>query len=143
MQIEQSTLVNIWYIPMYTAQWQQILPGNSIKSPISNVCRTTSLCRLISCDILSYDSCKNKEGSGFNIQRNLSIPITLLTNHLFFTLYKYSFHTEITFMKISHILEQKRLREVIVQQKKNCSMCIHVYAHFHQKHSVWSKIRIA
>ena len=89
MQIEQSTLVNIWYIPMYTPQWEYTLPGNSTKSPISNVCRTTSLCRLISCDILSYDSCKHKEGSGFNIQRNLSIPITLLTNHLFFTLNVY------------------------------------------------------
>ena len=135
MQIEQSTLVNMWYIPMYTAQWEQIIPGNSTKSPISNVCRTTSFCRLISSDILSYDSCKNKEGSGFNIQRNLSIPITLLTNHLFFTLYKYSFHTEITFMKTSHIFEQKRLRKVIVK-KTTTVQCVYMYMHIFSRNTL-------
>ena len=36
------------------------------------------------------------------------------------------------FMGISHILEQKRLRKVIVQQK-HFSMCIN--AHFQSKHS--------
>jgi hypothetical protein len=89
-----------WYIPTYTPQCEMSSLGNSTKSPTSNPARTVWLCWLVVCPILSYTSCRNKQESCFNIQRNMSIPITLLTNHFFFKLYKCSFNTEITFLKI-------------------------------------------
>jgi len=90
-----------WYIPTYTPQCEKKNDlGNSTKSPSSNVLRTVSLCRLSCSSILYYDSCKNEQDSGFDIKRNMSIPITLLANHFFFPLYKYSFNTEISFLKI-------------------------------------------
>ena len=58
--IGQRTSVNIWYLPMYTPQWKKAPLSNVTRSPTSNVRRTSLLC---SCVILSYDSCKNKEGS--------------------------------------------------------------------------------
>ena len=130
----QRTLVNIWCVPMYTTQCWKYPLSISTKSPTSNVPRTVLLCWLTSSTILSYTCCKNKQGSGFNIQQNLSISITLLTNN--FTLYKYSFHTEITFMKTYH----KNDCEMLLFNK-NTFQCVDMQ--MFSRNTLWNKIKIA
>jgi hypothetical protein len=109
--------------------------GNSTKSPSSNVARTVSLCCLMSSAILSYYSCKNKQGWGFNIQQNLSISITFLSNN--FTHYTNTFfHTEITFMKTYH----KNDCEMLLFSK-NTFQCVDMQ--MFSRNTLWNKIKIA
>ena len=131
----QRTLVNNWYISTQTPQCEMSPLGNSTKSPSSNVARTVSLCCLMSSAILSYDSCKNKQGWCFNIQQNLSISITFLSNN--FTHYTNTFfHTEITFMKTYH----KNDCEMLLFSK-NTFQCVDMQ--MFSRNTLWNKIKIA
>jgi hypothetical protein len=57
----QRTLVNIWYLPMYTPQCWKYSLSISTKSPAFNVPRTVLLCWLTSSTILSYTAVKTNK----------------------------------------------------------------------------------